>query len=133
MPNNHMHPEKKLPAPVLALLRKYASLPSAYTDFLAESGGAEGSLGVAPGWFVMWSPEQALTASDEYEVSQYVPGYFAFGSNGGGELLLLNLNTTDEQRPIYLVPAIGMSPEEVIEVAPSFGAFAREMGKDEQT
>jgi hypothetical protein len=131
MPHSRRPSEKKLPAAVLALLRKYPSLPRAYTKFLAESGGAEGPLGVDPGWFVIWPPEDALTASDKYEVAQYVPGYFAFGSNGGGELFIINIEATDEQRPVYMAPAIGMSPEELIEVAPSFTAFASEMGKDE--
>ena len=117
-------------AEALERLRKaYASLPSAYFDFLAKANGAEGELGVEPGWFVVWPAEEALTANIEYEVPRYLPGYFSFGGNGGGELFVVPLTSSNTRQPIYMVPAIGMSDRYLSEIAPSFTEFAANCGK----
>ena len=70
------------------LRSQLGQLPERYVSFLAGSNGGEGDLGVDPGWFVVWPIEEAAVASAEYEVPTYLPGYFAFGGNGGGELFV---------------------------------------------
>jgi hypothetical protein len=103
-------------------------LPAAYLAFLSQFNGAEGSLGAEPGWFVVWSAEEALVASNEYGVSEYLPGYFAFGSNGGGELLVFHLAKPTEGQ-VFMVPAVGMAEPELLSVAGSFAEFTAQMGK----
>ena len=112
--------------PAIDKLRaKYVTLPEPYLAFLQRTDGSEGELAVDPGWFQVWSAEEALVASEEYEVPAYLPGYFAFGGNGGGELFVFPLSGLD--RPIFMVPAIGMSPELLVEVAKDFASFERAM------
>src|SRR5262245_6175594 len=114
----------------LERLRKaYPSLPSAYFDFLATANGAEGDLAVDPGWFVVWSAEEALTATDEYELPRYLPGYFSFGGNGGGELFVVPAVANKDRQPVYMVPAIGMAARHLKEIASSFSDFAASCGK----
>ena len=113
---------------VARLSAAFPKLPEAYLAFLSQFNGAEGSLGVEPGWFVVWPAEEALVASTEYEVTEYLPGYFAFGSNGGGELLVFRLvGSSDSQ--VFMVPAIGMAASELLSVAESFAVFIGQMGK----
>jgi hypothetical protein len=97
--------------------------------YLCKSNGAEGDLGIPPGWFVVWAAEEAAVASAEYEVPTYLPGYFAFGGNGGGELFVFQLTGSADDRPVFMVPAIGMSPSELLRVAESFAEFESQMGK----
>jgi hypothetical protein len=70
------------------LRAKYVTLPEQYLEFLARTNGSEGELAVEPGWFQVWRVEEALVASEDYEIPEYLPGYFAFGGNGGGELFV---------------------------------------------
>ena len=104
---------------------KYVTLPEPYLEFLVHTNGSEGELAVKPGWFQVWSVEEALVASEEYEIPEYLPGYFAFGGNGGGELFVFPL--AGASRPVFMVPAIGMSPEHLVEVAKDFASFERAM------
>lgn len=117
-------------ADALERLRKaYPSLPRAYFDFLARTNGAEGELGVEPGWFVVWSAEEALSATDEYEIPRYLPGYFCFGGNGGGELFVVPIIASNNRQPAYMVPAIGMATRYLTEIAASFDELAVNFGK----
>jgi hypothetical protein len=112
--------------PAIDKLRaKYVTLPDQYLEFLARTNGAEGELALEPGWVQVWPAEEALVASEEYEIPQYLPGYFAFGGNGGGELFVFPLSGAS--RPIFMVPAVGMSREHLIEVATDFASFERAM------
>ena len=116
------------PEVVAWLSAAFPQLPQAYLAFFSQFNGAEGPLGVEPGWFVVWSAEEALVASDEYEVPKYLPGYFAFGSNGSGELLVFRLVGPGESQ-VFMVPAIGMAEPELLSVASSFAEFTGQMGK----
>ena len=120
------------PAPsgaVESLRSAFPFLPSDYLSFLAQSNGAEGPLGVEPGWFVLWPAEEVFSASAEYGLPQYLPGYFAFGGNGGGELFVFPSQPSDSALPIFMVPAIGMEPSMLIKVAGSFAEFATAFGE----
>ena len=107
------------------LCTKYPTLPGGYVDFLERSGGLEGELAVEPGWFQIWSAQEVLVASERYGLAEFLPGYFAFGSNGGGELFVFPL--AEDNPTIFRVPAVGMSHEELIPVAEDFIAFSRVM------
>src|SRR5687768_1836267 len=77
-------------------LRRLASaapvaLPLEYLDLLATSDGGEGELGVEPGWFQLWPAEEVLELNRGCRLPESLPGFFGFGSNGGGELLALDL------------------------------------------
>jgi hypothetical protein len=110
------------------LCTAYPSLPESYFAFLKASNGAEGDLGVQPGWVVVWPAEEALEATIQYQLPEYLPGYFAFGGNGGGELFVFLIEGNSIERPVYMVPAIGMAATELQQIAPSFDEFQSHIG-----
>jgi hypothetical protein len=57
--------------------------------------------------------------TDAYQLPTYWPGYFAFGSDGSGELLICALHG-DDKRPLHRLAAIGMSDVELLPLAASF-------------
>jgi hypothetical protein len=107
----------------------YPNLPEQYLRLLEQSNGAEGDLGVEPGWFVVWPAEEALVATGEYELPKYLPGYFAFGGNGGGELFVFELLRGSADRTVFMVPAIGMASSELRVVARTFAEFHGQLGR----
>lgn len=118
-----------LPEMIARLRERHAHLPASYFAFLERHDGAEGDLGVRPGWFVVWPAETARVATEDYGLPEYLPGHVAFGSNGGGELFVFERRTDDADRPVFMVPAIGMALSERVPVATSFVEFQRQMGK----
>jgi hypothetical protein len=116
------------PEAVARLGAAYA-LPDSYLDFLRRANGAEGDLGVNPGYFVIWPAEEALVATVECEMPDYLPGYFAFGGNGGGEYFVFRLDAGAEDRPVLMVPAIGMEEAVLLPVTTSFAEFVDQLGR----
>ncbi|PRC90550.1 SMI1/KNR4 family protein [Solimicrobium silvestre] len=107
----------------------YSSLPNAYFQFLLDHDGIDCELGIDPGWVVIYPTQEALVATNQYQMSTFLPGYFAFGGNGAGEVFVFPLNRSVHECPVYMVPTVGMSVEELIEIAPSFESFAQQIGK----
>jgi hypothetical protein len=103
-------------------------LPDEYLEFLRFSNGGEGELGVEPGWFQIWPAEQVLELNKVYEVDTNVPGFFAFGSNGGGEMLVFDVRSK-QPWSIAMIPFIPMQSDMVKTIALDFEAFVRQMGK----
>jgi hypothetical protein len=101
--------------------------PEEYLGLLRYSNGGEGELAVEPWWFVIDPVEDVVERNKDLEIARDLPGYFRFGSSGGGDSLLFN---TRESRPwkVYCVDDVGMEEEYVKESAPNFGAFIRAMG-----
>ncbi|MHC4400934.1 MAG: SMI1/KNR4 family protein [Planctomycetota bacterium] len=119
------------PAPETALWQLVADapvpLPDSYLDQLRTSNGGEGNLAVEPGWVVFWPAEEVIVNNREYQVSEYLPGFFAFGSNGGGELLAFDCR----QAPpfsVVMVPFIPMEQKEAVQVAKNFNEFRQAIG-----
>jgi SMI1/KNR4 family protein SUKH-1 len=89
---------------------------------LGVTNGGEGDLGVEPGWFVPWRAEDVLLNNSEYQIAEYAPGLFGFGSNGGGECLAFDLRDAGTRR-IVMVPFIGMDLQEIVVIAENFDQF----------
>jgi len=102
-------------------------LPADYLDFLRASNGGEGPLGVEPGWFAIWPVEHVWERNLELSVFTELPGYFAFGSNGAGEMFVLHL-AAGEPFPVSMVPSIGDGLVDLVRVAPSFRALVEQFG-----
>ena len=102
------------------------TLPTDYLAFLLLSNGGDGPLGVGPGWFSLWPAEEVADLNDAYKVSEFLPGFVAFGSDGGGELLAFRAKGEQRGR-IFAVPFIPMEVAAAVEIAPDFvsliGAF----------
>jgi hypothetical protein len=111
---------------VMELRREFPNLPAEYFSFLLGSNGGEGFLGIGPGYAVLWGAQEVGQFSSEYEVQMYLPGYVAVGTSGGGDLFVFPLSGSPAG--IFVVPAIGMAPDVVDLVAPSFSAFVATFG-----
>jgi hypothetical protein len=97
---------------------KPMKLPNAYVCYFAGDGPKEGGLSVDPGWFQLWSPDEVEGLNRDYQVQEFIPGLFGFGSSGGGELLAF-----DEAGRIFMIPFIGMSLQAAKQVAGSWIEF----------
>jgi hypothetical protein len=103
-------------------------LPPAYLDQLVSSNGGEGSLGIEPGWISLWSAEVVVALNIEYSIAEFLPGFFGFGSSGGGELLAFDARNA-EPYPIVMVPFIPMDPKAAVQIARSFEELRGLIGK----
>jgi hypothetical protein len=104
-------------------------LPDEYIEFLRFSNGGEGELGVDPGWFQIWPAEQVIQLNEGYKVTENIPGYFAFGSNGAGEMLVFDARS-EQPWSVAMIPFIHMQSYEAKIIAPDFEAFVRQMGRE---
>jgi hypothetical protein len=113
---------------VVALRNKAPlKLPDSYLLQLEDSNGGEGDLAVNPGWIAFWPAEDVITWNAEYEVDKFLPGFFGFGSNGGGELFAFDLRRGDPY-PIVMVPFIPIDPRQAVQIANSFDELREFIG-----
>lgn len=103
-------------------------LPHDYQTFLASSNGGEGDLSVEPGWFNFWPVEEALQLNRDYEVQKWLPEFFGFGSNGGGELLAFKI-TAPNLWVIYMIPFGSLTQEDAVLIAKNFADFMEAIGR----
>lgn len=103
-------------------------LPEDYLAFLRDSNGGEGELGVQPCWFQIWRAEEVITCGRDYQVGEFAPGFFAFGGNGGGELLAFDTRDNSPWRVVAL-PCIGLAAKEAMPVTANFRDFVAQMGR----
>lgn len=96
------------------------TLPDDLRHFIAERGLFQGfSRNDSPGYVELWSIEEIPQQNAAIEMDVYAPGFLAFAGNGGGEVLAF-----DAAGAVYMIPLIGMEPEQVIKIADSFAEFA---------
>src|SRR6266403_5730554 len=93
--------------------------PDDYLEFLRFSNGAVGTVGNDQ-HVILWPVETLLERNRAYQVVEYAPGIFLFGSNGGGEAYGFD---TRSSMSIIQVPVVGMDLGEVEFLAPSFTDF----------
>jgi hypothetical protein len=100
-------------------------LPEDYTQFLREADGGEGFVGNA--YLILWRVGELLEMNRAYQVAEYAPGLFLFGSDGGGEAFAFDTRTAG--KPIVSVPFVGMDVTLARPVASNFTAFLEELFK----
>lgn len=95
--------------------------PSAPAELLAYYRAGKAlicDLEERPFYCFFW-PESKLDAlNDGYRVPIYAPGYFGFGSDGGGEMIAFS-----PVGSVVCVPFIGMKATAAYQLAPSWAAF----------
>ncbi len=102
---------------------KRAELPPSYVRYIEAHNGWEGFLTGDDTYVVLWDKEAIEENYAGYEMSEYLdPRWFAFGSNGGGEMLCFDLKSGTDA--VYMLPWIGMSDEEPILLHESFSGLA---------
>jgi hypothetical protein len=117
------------PAEAEAILRLEVesglNLPIEYKEFLRQQNGGEGFIGSA--YAMLWRAEELPEMNKSYQVHEYAPGLFLFGSDGGGEAFAFDTRTDAE--PIVSVPFVGMELNEARPVASNFNEFLEALFK----
>lgn len=91
------------------------SLPDQYIDFLSRSNGGFSGLNIQPLAMHLWPCEQVVQQNKDYEVSSYLPDFFAFADNGGNECLVFHVSGE-----VHSVCLDSLDPDAVLIVADSF-------------
>jgi SMI1 / KNR4 family (SUKH-1) len=105
------------------------ALPEEYLSFLRYSNGGEGFLCIEPWYFQLCPAEEVIAYNQGYNVEEFLPGWFAIGSNGGGELLSIR-KRDGSPCPVYMVPFIPMAESDAVQIAHDFKMFAMTLGRD---
>jgi len=117
------------PAPVTALQQLENScgfkLPDDYVEFLQEANGGEGFIG-SDGYIILWPIEDLFHLNKAYEVAEYAPGLFLFGSDGGGEAFAFD---TRSNRSVVSVPFVGMDRSLARHLGSNFQEFLESIHK----
>lgn len=104
-------------------------LPVEYLSFLRYSNGGEGSLSIEPWYFQLWQAEILIAHNQGYNVEEFLPGWFAIGSNGGGEMLTIR-KRDGSPCPVYMVPFIPMAEGDAVQISHDFEMFAMALGRE---
>jgi hypothetical protein len=82
---------------------------------------------LSPDFPYFWRIGELLEMNRAYEVADYAPGLFLFGSDGGGEAFAFD--TRRGANPIVSVPFVGMELKMARPIASNFTAFLDELFK----
>ena len=93
-------------------------LPDDFVRYLESNAARSGELSDFPLWFEIWPDEQMHQWNKEYQVPEYAPGFYGFGSDGGGEMYAFG-----PDGGVYVLPFIGMEPKVAVRLAASWGEF----------
>lgn len=104
-------------------------LPKAYVDQLRRSNGGEGDLALEPGWVSFWPAEEVVELNRAYEIDESLPGFFGFGSNGGGELFAFKI-VSSNCWPVYMIPFTPMEEAYAVLIAQDCETFLRAVGRE---
>lgn len=103
------------------------TIPPEYLTFLQFSNGGDGDLCIEPWCFRLESAESVIDFNRGYQVEKFLPGFFAIGSSGGGEMLAIR-KEDGSPCPIYMVPFIPMAEGNAAQIAFDFKLFAMCLG-----
>lgn len=81
------------------------NLPDGMLEFLKQSNGAD--IDSNDEYVIIWPLTELVELNESYEIEEFVPNYYIFGSNGGGTAFLFNKGSGN----IYQAPFIGMREE----------------------
>jgi len=103
-------------------------VPQEYLWFLSYSNGGEGTLCIEPWWFQIRPVEDVAAYNRGYRVEKYLPGFFAIGSNGGGDMLAIR-KRDGSPCPVYMVPFCPMAECDAVQIADDFEMFVMAVGR----
>ncbi|CUH62517.1 SMI1 / KNR4 family protein [Thalassovita autumnalis] len=116
------------PAAPAPALRKVASvspfpLPESYLEFLSNSNGGEGALGVSPDWLILFPAEEVAEIEENATFHEFFKGYFVIGGSGGGDAIALTANTEGQVNVVAFDMTNIDLKESVVLLAPTFDAL----------
>lgn len=106
-------------------------LPTEYLDFLREADCAGAELPVQPWYIYFWKASEVDEQNIGYEVRLNVPGFYAFGTSGGGEMFAFDTRQS-KPWPVVIIPFIVMQAEEAIVVASDFATLRAMFGLSDE-
>ncbi|WP_286862463.1 MULTISPECIES: SMI1/KNR4 family protein [Sphingobacterium] len=92
-------------------------LPEGFIESFKDSNGAD--ISSDENYIVLWALTDMIQLNRDYNVDEYAPDFFIFGSDGGGTAYAVKKSTSD----IYEIPFIGMSNEEAVFKNKTFSEF----------
>lgn len=84
------------------------NLSKGFIDFFKETNGAD--ISTNEKYVLLWALTDMGQLNKEYNVEEYAPDFFIFGSDGGDIAFAMEKGTGD----IYEMPFIGISKEEAV-------------------
>ncbi|MGQ8869356.1 SMI1/KNR4 family protein [Myroides sp. TSA_177.3] len=93
------------------------NLPKGFFEFFKEANGAD--ISTDERYVVLWALTEMVQLNKEYNVAEYAPEFFIFGSDGGDTAFAIEKSTGN----IYEMPFIGMSKEEAVFKDKTFTEF----------
>jgi hypothetical protein len=104
------------------------ALPPEYLELLRITNGGEGELAIAPWWFQIWPVQEVSVHNDGYKIAEYHPGFWGFGSSGGGVLLAFS-TAGGGSSAVFGVPFDSVDPRDTFVVAKDMRAFLSALGR----
>lgn len=93
------------------------SLPLGFIDFFKEANGAD--INADETFILLWPLTDMVQLNKDYNVEEYAPTFFIFGSDGGDTAYAIERGTG----AIFEIPFIGMSKEEAVFKSETFTGF----------
>jgi hypothetical protein len=101
-------------------------LPPSYRLFLMRGNGGEGPVGDF-GYANFWRIEEIAGLNQSYKIQEYLPGYLAIGSDGGGEAFAISVRPG---APSFVqVPFVGLSEEDCVAMGITFDEMLENLSK----
>jgi hypothetical protein len=100
------------------------ALPEDYLEFLRAANGGEGFVG-PNSYLILWRAEELVEMNESYQVGEYAPGLFLFGSDGGGEAFAFDFRS--DAKDIIAVPFVGMDLSAIRPLSQNFAGFLEKL------
>ena len=101
-------------------------LPEEYLEYLETGKPTYGFTDLELGGYFELEPVDTIEEMNkDVEIEKYAPGYTAFASDGGGELLAF-----DKLGKVYSIPLIGMDSKAAVLIASSWSEYASHIQDD---
>lgn len=97
-------------------------LPDNFIDFFRKANGSE--INKSQDYIVLWPIRDIIDLNKKYNVELFAPGFFIFGSDGGGTAYAIEKDSGN----VYDIPFIGMSKDDAVLKNKSFLDFINSLG-----
>lgn len=95
------------------------SLPEGFIEFYKQTNGADISSDEL--YTTLWPLTDMIQLNRDYDVEEYAPEFFIFGSDGGDTAFVIEKSTGK----IFEMPFIGMSKDEAVFKSNTFDEFLK--------